>query len=264
MKDNEKEMSFLGHLEVLRWHLIRSVVSVLIFTTLSFYFKDIVFDRILLGPKNSEFITYRFFCYLSDLFGFGDFLCFGDFEWTLNNFTMSGQFSAHIMISIFSGLILSFPYIFWELWRFVSPALKHKERAFSRGVVFFASTLFFLGVLFGYYIVSPLAINFLGSYQVSSEVANQISLTSFIMTVATISFANGIVFELPILVYFLTKAGLITPEFMRKYRKHSMILILLLSAIITPPDVISQILLALPLLVLYEISINISARILRK
>tara|TARA_B100000214_G_C23694712_1_gene502473 strand:- start:122 stop:673 length:552 start_codon:yes stop_codon:yes gene_type:complete len=180
------------------------------------------------------------------------------------NITMSGQFAAHITTSIFAGFIVAFPYIFWELWTFVRPALHTSEIKLARGIVFFSSGLFLFGILFGYYIISPLSVNFLGSYQVSNIVANEISLGSFISTVTTVSLANGIIFELPILVYFLTKIGLITPNFMRIYRRHAMVLILIISAIITPPDIISQVLVSLPLILLYEVSIKISANVLAK
>ena len=176
---------------------------------------------------------------------------------------MSGQFSTHVTTSIFAGFVVAFPYVFWEFWRFIRPALHVNESTMARGIVFFSSLLFLLGVLFGYYVIAPLSVNFLGSYQVSSTVANQITLSSFISTVTTVSFANGIIFELPILVYFLTKIGLLTPEFMRVYRKHAIVVILILAAVITPPDVTSQILVSLPLIVLYEISIKISARVIK-
>jgi sec-independent protein translocase protein TatC len=168
------------------------------------------------------------------------------------------------MTSIVAGFVVAFPYVFWEMWRFISPALHDDESSVAKGVVFFSSILFLLGVLFGYYVVSPLSVHFLGSYQVSETVANQISLSSFISTVTTVCLANGVVFELPILVYFLTKIGLLTPQFMQTYRKHALVMTLIFSAIITPPDITSQILVALPLMVLYEISIKISARVLRK
>ena len=176
---------------------------------------------------------------------------------------MSGQFSTHIITSLFAGFFIAFPYVFWEIWRFIKPALYSKETSITRGVVFFTSILFSVGVLFGYYLVAPLSVNFLGSYQVSSQVSNTIGLSSFVSTITTISFANGLIFELPMLVYFLTKIGLLTPEFMQKYRKHAIVLTLILSAIITPPDVTSQILVSLPLIILYEISIRISARVLK-
>ena len=263
MSKEQKELSFLQHLEVLRWHLVRAVSSIVIFAVLAFIYKDFVFDKVLLAPLNPDFPTYRFFCNLSEFLGMGDLLCFGDQEWDLHSFTMSGQFSTHIMTSLFAGLVVAFPYVFWEIWSFIKPALYSKETKITRWVVFFTSILFSIGVLFGYYLVAPLSVNFLGSYQVNPDVNNTIGLSSFISTITTISFANGLIFELPMLVYFLTKIGLLTPEFMKQYRKHAIVLTLILSAIITPPDVTSQILVSLPLIILYEISIKISSRVLK-
>jgi sec-independent protein translocase protein TatC len=177
---------------------------------------------------------------------------------------MSGQFSAHITSSIYAGFIISFPYVFWEFWRFIVPALKDGETKMATGVVFFSSALFMFGILFGYFVIAPLSVNFLGSYQVSETVANQISLSSFVSTVTTVSFANGIIFELPVVVYFLTKLGFLTPDFMRVYRKHAMVLTLMLSAIITPPDITSQVLVSFPLIILYELSIRISHSVISK
>ena len=263
MSNQDKEMSFLDHLEIFRWHLIRSAIAVLFFAIIAFIFKDIVFDVILLGPKDPNFPTYKALCAISQYLGLEDALCLKESPFTLMNITMSGQFSTHVTTSIFAGFIVAFPYVFWEFWRFIRPALHVNESTMARGIVFFSSVLFLLGVLFGYYVIAPLSVNFLGSYQVSSTVANQITLSSFISTVTTVSFANGIIFELPILVYFLTKIGLLTPEFMRLYRKHAIVVILILAAVITPPDVTSQILVSLPLIVLYEISIKISARVIK-
>ena len=263
MTDKDKEMSFLDHLEVFRWHLIRAAIAILLFTIIAFIYKDIVFDVILLGPKRTDFLTYRILCEISQYLGLGDTLCLRDSPFSLMNISMSGQFSTHITTSIFAGFIIAFPYVLWEIWRFISPALHSNENSMAKGVVFFSSILFLIGILFGYYVIAPLSINFLGSYQVSSSVANQINLSSFVSTVTTVSFANGIIFELPILVYFLTKIGLLTPDFMRVYRKHSMVVILILSAIITPPDITSQVLVSLPLIILYEFSIKISERVIK-
>ncbi|MAO33432.1 MAG: twin-arginine translocase subunit TatC [Flavobacteriales bacterium] len=264
MNTADKELSFLDHLEILRWHLIRSAIAVFFFAIITFIFKDIVFDSILLGPQSPNFPTYKALCAISQYLALGDALCLKESPFSLMNISMSGQFSTHIRTSIFGGFIIAFPYVFWEFWRFVSPGLHANESKMARGIVFFSSVLFLFGILFGYYIIAPLSVNFLGSYQVSSSVANQISLTSFITTVTTVSFATGIIFELPILVYFLTKIGLLTPDFMRIYRRHAIVLILILAAIITPPDVTSQIIVLLPLIVLYELSIGISARVINK
>ena len=263
MTDKDKEMSFLDHLEVFRWHLIRAAIAILFFTIIAFIYKDIVFDVILLGPKRTDFLTYRILCEISQYLGLGDTLCLSDSPFSLMYIGMGGQVSTHITTSIFAGFIIAFPYVLWEIWRFISPALHSNENSMAKGVVFFSSILFLIGILFGYYVIAPLSINFLGSYQVSSSVANQINLSSFVSTVTTVSFANGIIFELPILVYFLTKIGLLTPDFMRVYRKHSMVVILILSAIITPPDITSQVLVSLPLIILYEFSIKISERVIK-
>ena len=259
-----KEMSFLDHLEALRWHLIRSTVAIFVFAIVAFLNKSFIFDTVLLAPKNPDFITYRILCLLSNKLNMGDALCISELPFILMNINMAGQFINHITISIVAGFIIAFPYVFWEIWRFVNPALHTKERKHAKGVVFFSSVLFMTGVSFGYFVIAPLAVNFLGSYHVSEMVANQINLSSYITTITSITLACGVIFELPILAYFLTKVGIITPTFMRKYRKHALVVTLILAAIITPPDVISQILVALPLLILYEISIYVSAIVLKR
>jgi len=256
--ENDEDMSFLQHLESLRWHLIRSVIAIFGFGILAFLNKGFVFDTVLLGPKNPDFLTYRVLCNISEV------ICIEELPFILMNISMSGQFTNHIFVSAIAGFIIAFPYVFWEIWRFVKPALYTKESKHARGVVFFSSLLFMSGVLFGYYVIAPLAVNFLGSYQVSEIVANQINLGSYITTVASISLACGVVFELPILTYFLTKVGILTPEFMKTYRKHALVITLILAAIITPPDVISQILVAMPLLLLYEVSIVVSRIVIKK
>ena len=260
----EKEMSFLDHLEELRWHLIRSIIAILFIGIVAFIMKDFVFDTIIFGPKKMSFPTYRFFCNISQFIGIESEFCADSLPFTIQNRTMAGQFSAHIWTSIWAGFIIGFPYLLFELWRFISPGLYENERKYSRGFIFVASFLFFLGVLFGYYIVSPLSINFLGTYTVSQEVSNEIDISSFISTVRASVIACGIMFELPILIYFLTKIGLVTPDILRKYRKPAIVLVLLLSAVITPPDVASQIIVAIPVVFLYQISIHISKVVLKK
>lgn len=256
----EKEHSFLDHLEILRWHLIRSAVAILVFTTLAFIFPEFLFDKIILASKSPDFPTYKFFCWLSETLHFGEALCIKEAPFELMNIKMSGQFSTHIVSSLVAGFVCAFPYVFWEIWRFIKPALHGSEKKYSRGVVFYTSLLFILGVLFGYYAVAPLSVQFLGNYQVSSQVVNQINLNSFISTVTTVCLANGIVFLLPILIYFLSKLGLISPEFLRQYRKHSLVILMILAAIITPPDIMSLILVTFPLMLLYELSIKVSAK----
>ena len=252
------EMSFLDHLEELRWHLIRSVIAILIVAIVAFIFKDFIFDVLLFGPKQKDFITYRWFCSISQTLGQGNSFCIDELPFRIQSRTMAGQFSAHLWTSILAGFILAFPYIIFELWKFISPGLYEKERKNARGFIFIASMLFFIGVLFGYYIVTPLSINFLGNYSVSSEIFNDFDLSSYIGLLRASVLAAGIIFELPIIVYFLTKVGIITPDFLRKNRKISLVVVLSLSAIITPPDIASQIIVSIPILVLYEVSILIS------
>ncbi|RIV45296.1 twin-arginine translocase subunit TatC [Flagellimonas pelagia] len=263
-KKNPDEMSFLDHLEELRWHLIRSTFAVVIIACLAFIFKGFIFDTILFGPKNMDFPTYKFFCNIATFFGVTSEFCSESLPFTIQSRLMAGQFSAHIWTSIWAGVIIGFPYILFELWRFISPGLYEKERKHSRGFILTASSLFFLGVLFGYYVVAPLSINFLGSYQVSKEVLNEIDLASYVSTVRASVIACGIMFELPIVIYFLTKVGLVTPEILKKYRKIALVVVLILSAIITPPDITSQIVVAIPVLILYQISIYISRMVVRR
>jgi sec-independent protein translocase protein TatC len=263
-KEPKAEMSFLQHLEELRWHLVRSSAAIFIFALIAFINKEFLFDKLILAPKNADFPTYRFLCMLGQKLNLDESICIKELSFTLINIDMSGQFSTHMSVSLYAGIVLAFPYVIWELWRFIKPGLHNHERKYANGIVFFTSLLFFLGVLFGYYVVTPMSVNFLGTYQVSSLVANQISLGSFISTVTTLTLMTGVVFELPILVYFLTKIGVLTPEFMRNYRRHAIVVLLIISAIITPPDVTSQILVCIPLLALYEISIFVSAYVLKK
>ena len=261
---NPDEMSFLDHLEELRWHLIRSVIAIVLIGCVAFIMKDFIFDTIIFGPKKMDFPTYRFFCNIATFFGITSEFCADTLPFTIQNRTMAGQFSAHIWTSIWAGFIVGFPYVLWEVWRFISPGLHKNERKHSRGFILVASLLFFLGVLFGYYVVAPLSINFLGTYQVSKEVSNEIDISSFIATVRASVIACGVMFELPIIIYFLTKVGLVTPEILKKYRKIALVVVLILSAVITPPDVASQIVVSIPVLILYQVSIYISKLVIKR
>lgn len=261
--NSEKEMSFLDHLEELRWHLIRSTLAVLLFGTLAFIAKEFIFDVLLFGPKKADFPTYKLLCKIAQTIGFKESFCFTELPFRIQSRTMAGQFSAHIWTSITAGFIIAFPFVLYEFWRFISPGLKIKERKSASGFILIASLLFFIGVLFGYYIVTPLSINFLGSYQVSKEVFNDFDLSSYISLVRASTLACGLIFELPILIYILTKIGLLTPETLRKYRKFSLVIVLILSAIITPPDIASQVIVTIPIVILYELSIFISKAVIR-
>jgi sec-independent protein translocase protein TatC len=259
----EGEMTFLQHLEELRWHIIRSVIAVVVGAIVAFLLKDFIFDRVILAPKSPGFITNRLLCQLADAVNV-PVLCINQNPVNLISIKMSGQFTTHITISLIAGVIMAFPYIFWEFWSFFRPALYEKERKHARGAVVAASSLFIIGILFGYYIISPLSINFLTSYRVSDLVDNQINITSYIGSVTSVALSAGITFELPIVVFFLARIGIITPAFMRKYRRHAIVIVLIIAAVITPPDVFSLILVSIPLVLLYEVSIFIASRVARK
>lgn len=260
----KKEMSFLDHLEDLRWFLIRSTIAILIGATIAFFFSDFIFNEILFGPKSPKFITYQFFCDLGRQFGLDDSICVTKIPMRIQSREMGGQFSAHMWTSITAGFIIAFPYLLWEAWRFISPALYQNEKKYAIGFVFFSSIQFLIGVLFGYYVIAPLSINFLANYNVSSEIFNDIDLASYISLLRTSTIFSGLLFELPIIIYFLTKIDLVTPKDLRGARKYMALVILILAAIITPPDVISQIIVAIPILILYEISILISVLVVKK
>ncbi|RZP04988.1 MAG: twin-arginine translocase subunit TatC [Flavobacteriales bacterium] len=263
-KSTDKEMSFLDHLEDLRWHLIRSFLSVIILASIAFLAKDFIFNVLIFGPKHSDFPTYKILCEIAQFIGFKDSFCFTELPFRIQSRTMGGQFSAHVWTSITAGFIIAFPYILNEMWKFISPGLKTNERSSAKGFILKASLLFFIGVLFGYYVVTPLSINFLGTYQVSGEVYNDFDLSSYISLVRASVIASGLIFELPILIYILTKVGIVSPEILKKYRKLSLVIVLILSAIITPPDIASQVIVSVPIIVLYEISIYISKAVIRK
>jgi|BarGraNGADG00211_3_1021988.scaffolds.fasta_scaffold00014_14 sec-independent protein translocase protein TatC len=262
-KAGEKEMSFLQHLEELRWHIIRSILAIVFFMILAFIFKNFLFDHVILAPKNPAFFTNRLLCHLGEIFNTPS-LCINTKPLNLININMSGQLTTHFAVAMVAGLILAFPVVLWEFWKFFRPALKPKEAKYAQGTVFAASGLFFIGVAFGYFMLSPLSIHFLSTYEISAEVTNQINIRSYISTLSSIVLATGLIFELPIITFFLTKVGLITPTFMRKYRKHAIVLIFIIAAIITPPDVFSQTLVAIPLLLLYEVSIFISTGVMKQ
>jgi sec-independent protein translocase protein TatC len=258
------DMTFLEHLEELRWHLIRSAVVIVLFSVLAFIYKRVVFDVIILGPSNAGFLTNRLFCKLGHYLDIQK-LCLNSKPIVLQSIEMAGQFTTHVKISLITGLIIASPYVFYEFWKFVRPALYTKERKAARGAVVAVSFLFILGLLFGYYVVSPLTVNFLINYKVSEVAQNNIKLMSYVSTVTGIGLTSGIVFELPAVMYFLTKIGIVTPAFLKKYRKHAIVVILIVAGIITPsPDVFSQVLVAFPLLILYEVSIIVSRRVYRR
>ncbi len=264
-KLNPDELSFWGHIDALRGHLIRIVIAILAAAIVLFTQPNFLFDTIVLGPINSDFLTYRAFCKLSNILGLGDQLCFGNYNFVLQSLGPANQFTSHMWIAFIGGFIISFPYLLYEVFAFIKPALSGKEKNASITFIFTSSFLFLIGVMFSYFIIVPLAINFLGDYKVSSMIENNFTMEAYVSFVTTLTFATGIVFELPVIMFFLSTFGLVTPDFLRQYRRHALIIILLTAGVITPsPDVTSQLLVATPLYLLYEVSIYVSAYVVKR
>lgn len=258
--EEEEGMSFLDHLEALRYHLLRSIAAILVLSVIAFLAKNIVFGMIILGPSKPDFLTYRLLCDLGDYLGVAA-LCIDELPFTIQSRQMTGQFTMHMTSSMMVGFIAAFPYVFWEIWRFISPGLYDKEKNAARGAVAFVSILFLSGAAFGYYVLSPLSINFLANYQLDPTILNEFDITSYVTTLTMLVLASAIMFQLPVVVYFLSMSGIVTSKMLKDYRRHSIVVILIVSAIITPPDVVSQLLIAMPILVLYEVGIVIAKRL---
>lgn len=258
----QEEMTFVDHLESLRWHLIRAAASIFVFALIAFFSKGFVFHDVILAPSRVDFWTYRQICALGEMLNNPD-LCIREINFIIQAREMSSQFTTHMSVSFMIGLVLAFPYAFWEIWSFIKPGLYPRERKNSQGAVFFVTLLFILGLMFGYFFAAPLSINFLASYQVDPSIENQIDLQSYISTLNTMVFSCALMFELPMVVFFLAKAGLISAELLTMYRRHAFVAVLIISAVVTPPDVLSMTIFAIPLYLLYEASAVI-ARIVRK
>ena len=259
----EKEMSFIDHLEELRWHIIRSLAAILVFSIIAFLSKDIVFGIILLGPSKADFWTYQFLCDIGQKINISTF-CISELPFIIQSRQMTGQFMMHISSSFVIGLICTFPYAFWEFWKFISPGLYANEKKAARGATFYVSILFFIGIFFGYFILTPISINFLANYQIDPSIMNEFDIISYVSTITMLVLASGILFQLPMVIYFLTKAGVVDKNMLIQYRKHAIVIILIFGAMLTPPDPFSQIVMAVPLVGLYEISIFISGKVKSK
>jgi len=255
------EMSFIDHLEALRWHIFRSLLAVLIGAIVVFVYMDFFFGTIVMGPANRSFITYRVLCSVSHRLGLGDALCLADINLKLISTEMSSQFMMSFTIAFVGGFIIAFPFVFWEFWKFVKPALTDKEMGKTRGVIFWVSLLFFGGVSFGYFLIAPYTVNFFAAYTLSPLIQNTFTVSDYIDNIVSLVLGTGIVFQLPLVVFFLAKVGILSASFLRTYRKFAVVIILVLAAVITPPDIVSQLIVTVPLWLLYEISISIAARV---
>lgn len=259
--DGEKEMTFLEHLEELRWHLIRSIAAIFILMIFAWFIKGWVYGTVIMGPSKVDFWTYQKMCEIGRLMNI-ESLCLGELKFDVQNREVSGQFMLAITSSAVIGLLLAFPYVVWEIWRFIKPGLKPSERRVANGAVFIISLLFFSGVMFGYYIVTPFAVHFMVNFTLDESIVNQYDIRNYLSILTTLTLACGLMFQLPVVIMVLTKLGIVTPAFLKEYRRHAFVVILIVAAVITPsPDVISQILVAIPLYILFEISILVATRI---
>lgn len=256
--EEENNMSFLQHLEELRWRLVRSVVVVLVLAIVLWWNQEWIMDNIFISMSKADFITFRLFCEHLN------FMCVDEIPVDLQSTTVGGQFAYALMMSFLGGLVLAFPYVFYQLWSFVKPGLKVNEKKMVKGIVFYVSMLFFLGILFGYFIVAPMSVQFFGTYSMSSNIENNFTINSYMSTVLSTVFYSGLFFLLPVVAYIMGKIGLVSSGFLKKYRKHAIVGVLILAAIITPPDMISQIIVSIPILLLYEIGIFVVIRVEKK
>lgn len=256
--ENEKNMSFFDHISELRGHIIRALIAVFLGGILAFVYNEFVIDTILFGPRSKDFITYRWLCSLNKN------ACFDGFTFTVINMDVTGQFIMHIMIAFITGLIVAFPYIIYEFWRFFKPALKPAEQKQTTGIIFVSSLLFIAGVLFGYFLLAPVSLFFMANYSISDQIANNWTIQSYMSFITMLTVATGLIFELPLVMFFLAKLGLINSQFLKKYRRYAILIIIIVAAIVTPPDVGSQILVSIPLLILYEVGVIITKRVEKK
>jgi sec-independent protein translocase protein TatC len=250
-------MPFLEHLEELRWRLVRCAIAILVVSAVIWFYQEWIIDTLFLSMKDPSFITYRLFCQYFNI-------CIEEIPLKMQSTTMAGQFSYGLMMSVMGGVVVSFPYVFYQLWSFIKPGLKQNEKSAVKGLVFYVSILFFLGILFGYFIVAPLCVQFFGTYQISKNIENIFTISSYMSTIISTVFYSGLLFLLPVIAFILGKMGVVTADFLRKYRKHSIVGVLIIAAVITPPDLISQIIVAIPIVLLYEISIIVVARLPQK
>jgi sec-independent protein translocase protein TatC len=253
------EMTFVDHIEELRWHIIRSAAVVLLSAVVVFIYAEDIYKNVIIAPIHSSFISYRWLCALGNALGTSS-LCMQDINLSLQNTEMSGQFLLSFSSSFMLGFIIAFPYVFWEFWKFLKPALNPVELKHARGIVLWSSLLFFTGVIFGYLVLAPFTINFFANYQLSPDIKNIFTIANYYESLSDMVLGMGIVFELPIVVFFLSRVGILTPGLMRKNRRYALVILIFLSEIITPPDWFSWMLVFIPVYILFEISINISAR----
>lgn len=259
--DQEREeMSFIDHLEVLRGHLFRAAIAIATGAVIVGIYNKIFVQGVLMGPTHSNFPTYKLLCQIGQKLHINR-LCMQGIGVKMQSTTVSGQFSVFFNAVLIGGFILAFPYVFLQFWNFAKPALTKKELRNTRGVIFWVSLLFFLGVLFGYFIIAPYTVNFFANFQLDENIENRWTVTSYINTLVPLILGTGLAFQLPLAMYFLTKVQIVSSAFLKKYRKHAYVIMLVIAGVITPPDMLSQIIVTLPLVLLYEVSIILAKRV---
>jgi sec-independent protein translocase protein TatC len=258
MEEEENKMSFLQHLEELRWRLVKSVAVVLVLAIAIWWNMSWIMDNVFMSMLQADFVTYHFFCKTFH------FMCMDSIPATIQSRQVGGQFGYALWMSFIGGVVVAFPFIFYQLWSFVKPGLKAKEKQMVKGIVFYVSLLFFTGILFGYFVVAPMSIQFFGTFKITDSIQNEFDLTSYMSTIISTVFYSGLFFLLPVLAYIMGKIGIVSSGFLKKYRKHAIVGVLILAAIITPPDMISQIIVSVPILALYEIGILVVKRVERQ
>lgn len=264
MRGEDKEMSFLDHLEELRWHVIRSLAAIVVCMIVAFVFSKEIFDNIIFAPARPDFLTFQWLCDIGHFIGREEGFCIKEIPMKIQSRMMTGQFTMALTSSFVLGIVIAFPYVAWEFWSFVKPGLHSNEKKYSKGAVSFISVLFFIGISFGYYILCPISVYFLSTFTISDIISNEFDIISYVSTVTTLVFGSGLLFQLPVVVYFLSQIGLVTPSLLKQYRKHAIVLVLVIAAILTPPDPISQVVISVPLFMLYEFSIFVSSVVARR
>ncbi len=259
-----EEMSFIEHLDVLRAHLFKSALAVALGAIVMAIYSKFIVQRILMGPTHPDFITYGLLCRLSQKWGLGNKLCMQEFHVKMQSNAVSGQFDVYFNIILIGGFILAFPYVFYQFWKFTKPALKPKELRSTRGVIFYVSLLFFLGVFFGYFVIAPYTINFFANFSMDSNIENLWTIGSYFTTISQLILGAGLAFQLPLVMYFLAKIGVVSAGYLRRVRKYAILIIVIVASIITPPDMLSTIVASVPLILLYEISILLCVRVEKK
>ncbi len=251
----EQNLTFLDHLEDLRWMLLRSLIAVFIFAIISFIAMPYLYGEVVMGPTRADFFLYKQLCFLTSRIPFIPDFCDDSFHVDIVNINLASQFFRHMSTSFWLALILTFPYLVYEIWKFVNPALYSNEKGKVRTAFIFGTGMFFVGCLLGYSIIFPITFRFLSTYQLSPDIKNQISLDSYMDNFLMMIFIMGVMFELPLVAWLASKLGLLTQAFFKRYRRHAIVILLVAAAFITPSgDPFTLAVVFLPLYILYEIS----------